>query len=68
MFFSILCQYYIENVKDGVHIQVYMVNKESVTHVNQFISAKVAKILRKSQAQVREKLRKRGSGKIMVFL
>ena len=33
-------------------------NKESVTHCSQFISVKVQKILRKSQAQFWENLRK----------
>ena len=34
------------------------INNESVTHFSQFISVKVNKNLRKSQAQFREKLRK----------
>ena len=35
-----------------------MINKENVAHFSQFISEKVKKILRKSQAQLRKKLRK----------
>jgi len=50
--------YCIQNVKDGILIQVYNNNKESVNHFSQFISVKVKKNLRKSQAQFREKLRK----------
>ena len=49
--------YCIQNVKDGIQIRVYKINKESVTNFSQFISAKVKKHLRKSQAQFREKLR-----------
>ena len=55
---SMLRRYYIQNVKDGIHIQVYNVNNESVNHFSQFISVKVKKNLRKSQAQFRGKLRK----------
>ena len=35
-----------------------MINKESVTHFSQFTSVKVKQILRKSQAQIWEELRK----------
>ena len=52
--------YCIQNVKNGIQLQVYSINNESVKHVSQFISVKVKKNLRKSQAQVREKLRKLG--------
>ena len=55
---SIFRQYCIQNVKDGIQIQVYNINNESVNHFSQFISVKVKKNLRKSQAQFREKLRK----------
>ena len=61
---SIVCHYYIQNVKDGIHIRVHKINKERVTNSSQFISAKVTKIVRKSQPQFREK--QRGSGKMMV--
>ena len=44
--------------KDGSPIQVYNIINESVNHFSQFISVKVKKNLRKSQAQFREKLRK----------
>ena len=50
--------YCIQNVKDGIQIQVYNINNESVNHFSQFMSVKVKKNVRKSQAQFREKLRK----------
>ena len=53
-----LPHYCIQNVKDGTQIQVYIINNEFLTHISQFISEKVKKNLRKSQAQFREKLRK----------
>ena len=37
---STLRHYYIQNVEDGIQIQVYKANKESVTHFSQFISVK----------------------------
>ena len=52
-----LFHYCIQNVKDGIQIRVYKINKESVTHFSQFLSVKFKKILRKYQAQFREKLR-----------
>ena len=55
---SIFRRYFIQNVKDGIQIQVYNVNNESVNHFSQLISVKVKKNLRKSHAQFREKLRK----------
>ena len=48
----------IQNVKDGIQIQVYNINNESVNQYNLFISVKVKKHLRKSQTPFREKLRK----------
>ena len=39
-------------------MQVYNINNESGNHSSQFISVKVKKNFRKSQAQFREKLRK----------
>ena len=33
----------VQNVKDGIQIRVYMINKESVVHFNQFISVKLRK-------------------------
>ena len=42
--------YCIQNVKDGIQIQVYNINNESVNHFSQFISAKAKENLRKSQA------------------
>ena len=41
-----------------MQIQVYNINNEGVNHSSQFISVKVKKTLRKSQAQFQEKLRK----------
>ena len=55
---SIFRWYCIQNVKDGIQIQVYNINNESVNHFSQFTSVNVKKNLRKSQAQFREKLRK----------
>ena len=51
---SIFRRYCIQNVKDGIQIQVYNNNNESVNHLGQFISVKGKKNLRKSKAQVRE--------------
>ena len=45
-------------MKDGIQIQVYDIINESVNHSSQFISVKVMKNLRKSQAQFREMLRR----------
>ena len=50
--------YYIQDAKDRIQIQVYTMNKESVTHFGLFILVNIKKILRYSQAQFREKLRK----------
>ena len=55
---SILRQYYIQHVKDGIQIRVYKINMGSASLFSQSILVKVEKILRKSQAQFREKLRK----------
>ena len=55
---SILRHYSIQNVKDGIQIRLYKLCKESVTHFSQFFSLKIRKILRKSQVQFGEKLRK----------
>ena len=55
---SIFRHYCIQIVKDGIQIQVYNINNESVKYSSQFISVKVKKNLRKLQAQFREKLRK----------
>ena len=38
---SLLRHYYIGNVKDGIQIGVYKINKESVAHSSQFVSLKV---------------------------
>ena len=54
----ISCRYCIQNIKDGIQLLVYEINNESVTNFSLFISVKVKKNLRKSQAQFREKLRK----------
>ena len=50
--------YCIQNVVDGIKIQVYNIINDSVNHSSQFISVKVKKNLRKSEAQFREMLRK----------
>ena len=55
---SIFRHYFIQNEKCGIQIQVYNIDNECLTHFSQFISEKVMKKLRKSQAQFREKLRK----------
>ena len=34
---SIIRHYNIQNVKDGIQIRVYKINKESSTHFGQFI-------------------------------
>ena len=43
---------------NGIQIQVYNINNESVNHFSQFVSVTVKKKLRKFYAQFREKLRK----------
>ena len=48
----------MQNVKDRIQIEVYKIINNSLNHSSQFISVKVKKDLRKSQAQFREKLRK----------
>ena len=45
------------NVRDGTQILVYKISKESKTHFRQFVSVKVKKVLRKSQAEFCEKFR-----------
>ena len=65
---SIFRQYCIENVRDGIQIQVYNFNKEIVNHSGQFILVKVKKNLRKSQAQLQEKLIKLSLGRNDGFL
>ena len=54
----ILRHYCFQNVNDGIQIRVCKINKENVTCFSQFVSVKVKIMLRKSQAQFREKLRK----------
>ena len=46
---SIFNRYIIQNVKDGIQIQVYNINNESVDHYSQFISVKAKNI----EAQVK---------------
>ena len=55
---SVVRRYCIQNVKDGIQIQVLNIINESVNHSSQFISVEVKKNLRKFLAQFREKLRK----------
>ena len=54
---SVFCRYCIQNVKDGIQIQVYNIIYKSVKHSSQLISVQVKKNL-KSQAQFQEILRK----------
>ena len=65
---SVFRRYCVQNGKDGIQIQVYNINNESVNHFNQFISVKVMKNFRKSKAQFREKLRKLKLREINGFL
>ena len=51
---SILHHYYNQNAKAGIQIWVYKINNENVTHFSHFISVKVKKTLKKSQAQFQE--------------
>ena len=53
---------------DGIQIQVCNISNEIVNIFGQFISVKVKKKLRKSQAHFGEKLRKLRLRKILVFL
>ena len=55
---SIFLRYCIQNVKDGIQIQVQNINNKSVNHFSQFTSVKVEKTLRKSQAQFLGKVKK----------
>ena len=59
--------YCIQNVKNGIQIQVYNISNESVNHFSQFILVKVKKNLRKYLACFREKLWKLGLRKILRF-
>ena len=49
---------YIQNVKDGIQIQVNKINKDSATNCSLFISVKVEKILRISHPQFWGKAKK----------
>ena len=55
---SLFRHHCIQYVKDGIQLQIYNINNENVNQFSQFISVKAKKILRKSQAQFRKKLRK----------
>ena len=55
---SIFRHYFIQNVKNGIQIQAYHSNNETVAHFGQFILVKGKSNLRKFQAQFQEKLRK----------
>ena len=65
---SIFRHYCVQNVKDGIQIQACNVSNECLTHFSQFFSEKVKKNLRRSQAQLREKLRKLRLRQIYGFL
>ena len=54
---SIFRHYCIQKVRDTFQISVYNINNDGVSHFSEFISVKVKKNLRTSQAQFREKLR-----------
>ena len=55
---KLIFHYCIQNVQDGIQIQVCNVSNNCLTLFCQFISEKVKKKVRKSQAQFQEKLRK----------
>ena len=55
---SIFRHHCIQNIKVRIQIRVFTIKKENTTHFSQFISEKLRKNLRKSQAHFREKLRK----------
>ena len=57
-----LPHYSIQNVKDGIQIEICNINNESVTQFSQFISVKVKKKLRKSHAQLRKLKLKQNDG------
>ena len=52
-----LRHYYIQNAKDRMNTAVYKISKEKVTRSSQCTLAKVNKIVRKSEAPFRERLR-----------
>ena len=45
-------------VKDGIQIQVYNINNESVDHFSQFISVKVKKKVKKISGAISRKVKK----------
>ena len=55
---SIFRRYCIRNVKDGIQIQVYNINNESVNHFSQFISVRVQKNFKKILGSISEKVKK----------
>ena len=65
---SVFRRYCIENVNDGIQIQVYIINNDIANHFGQIILVKVEKNLRKSEAQFRETLRKLRLRKTYGFL
>ena len=50
--------YCIQNVKDGIQIQAYNINNESVNHFSQFILVEAKTSLSKSPAKLRKKVKK----------
>ena len=48
----------IQNVKDGIHIRVYRMNRDRVSILSSLFRNSFKRISGKSQAQFREKLRK----------
>ena len=65
---SIFLRYCIQNIEDGIQIQVYNINNEIANHLSQFILANIEKNLRKSQAQFKEKLKQMRLSKNYSFL
>ena len=55
---SIFRHYWIENIKDGIQIQVYNIIIESVYHSSQFISVKVKKNFKKISGTISRKVKK----------
>ena len=45
-------------LRDRIEVDIYKIDKERVAHFSQFMSIKVKKTFKISQAQFREKLRK----------
>ena len=55
---SIFCCYCIQNSKDGIQVQLYKSNNESINHFSQSISVKVKKKLIKILGSISGKVKK----------